>query len=55
LLATNISLLGWLANNYQDAERLLLNIAIVIVVFITIIVVFINKKIIKDIKSLEDL
>jgi len=55
LLATNISLLGWLANNYQDAETILLNIAIVIIVFITIIVIFINKKIIKDIKSLEDL
>lgn len=52
LLATDIGLIGWLANNYNKAENLLVYLAVVSIFLILIVSVFINKKIIKDIKSL---
>lgn len=55
LLATNIGLISWIANNYKIAEDSLLYLAILTVFTILVTAIFINKKIIKDIKSLEDL
>jgi uncharacterized membrane protein len=55
LLATNISLIGWVASNYRSVESSLLILSLIVIVLISIIVIFVNKKIIKDIKSLEDL
>ena len=55
LLASDISLIGWIANHYQTAEKLLLNVAMLVVIIVLVITIFINKKIIKDIKSLEEL
>jgi membrane protein YdbS with pleckstrin-like domain len=55
LLATNVGLIGWIVNNYKMADSILIYLAIIIVLIILLISVMINKKIIKDIKSLEDL
>ena len=55
LLATNVGLIGWLINNYENAKIILVIADIVIIILIFITVIVLNKKIIKDIKSLEDL
>ena len=55
LLATNISLISWVLSNYNSKNNTLLILSIVMVFIISLISIFINKKIIKDIKSLEDL
>jgi len=55
LLATNIGLIGWIANNYKFADSILIYLAMITVLIILAIAILINKKIIKDIKSLEDL
>ena len=55
LLATNIGLIGWIANNYKLADSILIYLAMITVLIILVIAILINKKIIKDIKSLEDL
>ncbi|MDF1874295.1 hypothetical protein JHD48_00945 [Sulfurimonas sp. SAG-AH-194-I05] len=54
-LATVIGLVSWIANNYEKENTLLLNLAISTIVILLLITILINKKIIKDIKSLEDL
>ena len=55
LLVTDVSLISWLVNNY-DTSKLMLVYADVIIIFIILIIsILINKKIIKDIKSLEEL
>ena len=55
LLATDIGLIGWITNNYKTAESFIVYLAVVSIFTILIMSVIINKKIIKDIKSLEDL
>ncbi len=55
LLATDIGLISWMANNYKIADSLLVYTAVISIFIILIISILINKKIIKDIKSLEDL
>jgi len=55
LLATSISLIGWSINNYQTAENILVVSAVILVILLSIFIFLINKKIIKDIKSLRDL
>ena len=55
LLATSISLIGWIANNYKTADIILIYLSMIAVLIILVIAILINKKIIKDIKSLEDL
>jgi membrane protein YdbS with pleckstrin-like domain len=55
LLATNIGLIGWIANNYKVADSILIYLALITVLVILAISILVNKKIIKDIKSLEDL
>jgi len=55
LLATSVGLIGWLVNNYDTAEIVLVYVDIFVILFIFVITIFLNKRIIKDIKSLEDL
>jgi len=55
LLATSVGLISWLVNNYDTASLALVYADIVAILIIFIICLLINKKIIKDIKSLEDL
>jgi membrane protein YdbS with pleckstrin-like domain len=55
LLATSIGLIGWLVNNYNTAEIVLVYVDVFVILLIFIIAIFLNKKIVKDIKSLEDL
>ena len=55
LLATDIGLIGWIVNNYKVAEGFIIYLAAVSIFTILIVSIFVNKKIIKDIKSLEDL
>jgi len=55
LLATNVGLIGWVANNYRIADSILIYLAMITVLIILVIAILINKKIIKDIESLEDL
>ena len=55
ILATNVGLIGWIVNNYKSSESILIYLALIIVLIILVVAVVINKKIIKDIKSLEDL
>ena len=55
LLVTNISLIGWVVNNYKNTEEFLVYLSLTIIIVILVVVVVINKKIIKDIKSLEEL
>jgi len=54
-LATVVGLVSWIANNYKSAENFLLNLSIGTIVIMLTMAIFINKKIIKDIKSLEEL
>jgi len=55
LLVTDVGLIGWLVNNYNSSELILVYADIVVIFIILIISILINKKIIKDIKSLEEL
>lgn len=55
LLATSVGLIGWLVNNYNSVELILVYTDIFVLILIFIISIFLNKKIIKDIKSLEEL
>jgi len=55
ILATDVGLVGWIANHYDDEKLFLVSLALVVVLVLLLIAVIINKKIIKDIKSLEDL
>ena len=55
LLATNISLVGWIVNHYENKESFLLVLSLIMVLIISVISIVVNKKIIKDIKSLEEL
>ena len=54
-LATDVGLVGWIANHYEDAKVVFVYLALIVVLVLLLVAVLINKKIIKDIKSLEDL
>jgi uncharacterized membrane protein YcjF (UPF0283 family) len=54
-LATVVGLVSWVANNYEKNNSLLLSLATMTTFVLLIIIIFVNKKIIKDIKSLEEL
>jgi F0F1-type ATP synthase assembly protein I len=54
-LATNISLIGWLVTHYKDSEPIILWLCIIGIVLLFLIIILLNRKIIKDIKSLKDL
>ena len=55
ILATDVGLVGWIANNYDKGKSFLIAVALIVVLILLFVAVIINKKIIKDIKSLEDL
>lgn len=54
LVAIDVSLVGWLAENYQIAAQLLVVCAFVGVVFTTLVVVRINRAAMRRFKALED-
>ena len=55
LTAIDVSLLGWLAQNYDKASIYLLVTALVVVVITTVSIVFVNKKAYLKIRELKDL
>ncbi|MEA1917939.1 MAG: hypothetical protein U9N42_10515 [Campylobacterota bacterium] len=55
LTAIEISLLGWLAQNYDEARLVLLIVALTIIVISTIGIVIVNKKAYSKIRQLKDL
>jgi len=54
-LATSIGLISWLVTNYQTANKLLVYLDVFLIILIFILSILLNKKIIKDINSLEDM
>jgi len=54
LVAIDVSLVGWLAENYQIAARLLVVCAFLGVLFTTLAVVWINRAAMRRFKVLED-
>lgn len=54
LVAVDVSLVGWLAQNYQTASQLLVVSALVAVSFVTVVVVWVNRAAIRRFKALED-
>jgi len=55
VLATIISLIGWLASHYNSVGTELLIGSVVLILVLLIVFSIIDNKIIKDIKSLKDL
>jgi hypothetical protein len=55
LTAIDISLLGWLAQNYESAKLFIVISAFVVIAFCTVGIIFVNKKAYKKIKELGDL
>jgi len=55
ILATDVGLVGWIVNNYGNFNQVLVYFALIVVLVLLMVAVLINKKIIKDIKSLEAL
>lgn len=54
LLATSVGLIAWLAQNYDSASSKLLYLAAGALIAIFIFIVMLNRKILKDIESLEE-
>ena len=54
LVAIDVSLVGWLAQNHQSASQLLVVCALIAVTFVTGVVVWINRAAIRRFKALED-
>ncbi len=55
VLATTIGLISWLVQNYQSAEKLLLYADVVLILVLVLTLLFINRKILSDIKRLKEL
>jgi len=55
LTAVDIGLIGWIAKNYEQANPVLLYVALLIVIACTIGIVFVNKQAHRKIKELRDL
>jgi len=55
LTAIDVSLLGWLAQNYKIAELIIIIIVLLLIVVSTAGIIFINKKAYKKIRELGDL
>lgn len=55
VLATTIGLISWLVQNYQSAGKLLLYADVLLIVVLVITLIFINRKILSDIKRLKEL
>ena len=55
LIATDISLIAWLAQNYGKAPSLLLTIGLAVAVLVTLIIIWINNVAYRKIDKLEEL
>ncbi len=55
ILATDVGLVGWIVNSYGNFNQVLVYFALIVVLVLLMVAVLINKKIIKDINSLEAL
>lgn len=55
VLATVIGLISWLVQNYQTAGKLLVYADVLLVVVLVTTLLFINRKILSDIKRLKEL
>lgn len=55
LSATLISLCGWLATKYNTADDFVTTITVLLIVFISLLIVFINKKAYSKMDELEDI
>jgi len=54
ILATEVGLISWIINNFNK-KSVLTYLSIIVIIILSFIVIFINKKIISDIKKLKDL
>jgi 4-hydroxybenzoate polyprenyltransferase len=54
LVAVDVSLVGWLAENYRSATPLLVVCAFTAVVFTTIVVIWVNRAAMRRFEALED-
>jgi len=54
ILATEVGLIAWIINNFNK-KSVLTYLSIIVIIILSFIVIFINKKIISDIKKLKDL
>ena len=55
LTAVDISLLGWMAQNYSSAEKILLFVALMIIIISTVGIIIVNKKAYLKIRQLKGL
>jgi F0F1-type ATP synthase assembly protein I len=55
LTAVDVSLLGWLAQNYKIAEPLIIIMTLLLIIVSTAGIIVINKKAYKKIRELGDL
>lgn len=55
VIATIISIIGWIVNNYNKNEPFIVYSAVTVVFILLVLSMILNRKIVKDIKSLEDL
>lgn len=55
LTATDISLVAWLVQNYNETDTLKLVMSIILIVLITGVIVWVNKTAYRMIDELEDL
>ena len=55
LIATDISLIAWLAQNYGKTNPLLLKVGLTIALLVTLVIVWINKAAYRKIDKLEEL
>jgi 4-hydroxybenzoate polyprenyltransferase len=54
LVAVDVSLVGWLAENYQSAAQVLVVCAFGAVIFTTVAVVWVNRAAMRRFEALED-
>ena len=50
-----VTLCGWLANNYNDADKIFILLTVSLIVLFAVIIVSVNKKAYKKIDELEEL
>ena len=55
LTATDISIVAWLVQNYNETDTLKLVMSIILIVLITGVIVWVNKTAYRRIDELEDL
>ena len=55
LIAINVSLIGWLVQNFENANNILLIVALTIIVIVTLAIALTNRKAYKKIDELGDL